>query len=364
MNTAQIGYEIDFLPVGDGEKSGDAIALRFGNLVADPPQQVVCVIDGGYQDSGKALVAHIKKHYKTDHINVAVSTHPDGDHASGLEIILNEMKVDCLLMHQPWKNTDGISDYFQDSRVTDESVKNIVRASLDNAHNLEKLATEKKIKIIQPFWGVTGFNNTMRVLGPTQDYYKSLLPGYRGTPEPKEELGTFGQYVIKAKEVIQNVAENWGFETLDDSGETSAENNSSAIILFTFGDESLLFTADAGIPALTEVVTRLQQENFDFSKLTFIQVPHHGSKKNIGPTLLDILVGPRLAQQATVKTAFVSVSPDGAPKHPAKKVSNAFLRRGAPVHATAGSSKRQHKNAPDRGWKQSIPLPFYDEVQE
>jgi hypothetical protein len=29
----EIGYEIDFLPVGEGEKSGDAIALRWGNLL-------------------------------------------------------------------------------------------------------------------------------------------------------------------------------------------------------------------------------------------------------------------------------------------------------------------------------------------
>jgi len=364
MSTNQAGYEIDFLAVGDGEKSGDAIALRFGNLLVDPPQQTLCVIDGGFQDSGKALVSHIKKYYKTDHVDAVVSTHPDGDHASGLEVVLNEMKVDCLLMHQPWNNTDGISDLFQDSRVTDESVKNVLRASLDNARSLEKIAIQKKIRIVEPFWGVTGFNKTMRVLGPTQEFYKSLLPGYRGTPEPKEDAGTFGQFVIKAKEVIQNIAERWDFETLDDSGETSPENNSSAILLFTVGDDSLLFTADAGIPALTEAVARLQQENFDFSKLKFIQVPHHGSKRNIGPTLLNILIGSRLAQPATIKTAYASVSPDGAPKHPARKVTNAFLRRGAPVHVTAGGSKCHRSNAPDRGWTSSTPLPFYDEVQE
>lgn len=28
-----MGYEIDFIPVGNGEKSGDAIVLRFGNLL-------------------------------------------------------------------------------------------------------------------------------------------------------------------------------------------------------------------------------------------------------------------------------------------------------------------------------------------
>ena len=362
MNSDQIGYEVDFLPVGEGEKSGDAIALRFGNLLTDPPQQTVFVIDGGFQDSGKALVSHIQKYYKTTHVDVVVSTHPDNDHASGLEVVLNEMKVDYLMMHQPWNHTDDVSRLFEDSRVTDESVKRALRESLEAARTLETIATRKNIKIVEPFWGVHGYNKIMRVLGPSEDFYKQLLPGYRGTPEPKQGIATLGQYV---KETIKKVAENWGLETLDDSGETSAENNSSAILLFTIDSQALLFTADAGIPALSEAVARLRQENFDFSKLTFIQVPHHGSQRNIGPALLNALIGPKLPQQTNIKTAFVSVSPDGAPKHPAKKVTNAFLRRGTPVHATAGLAKwHWWRNAPDRGWVTSIPLPFCEEVEE
>jgi hypothetical protein len=73
-----MGYEIDFLPVGDGSKSGDAIALRYGNLASgDPNQQMVIVIDGGYTDDGEALVELIKTHYNTDYVDVVVSTHPD-----------------------------------------------------------------------------------------------------------------------------------------------------------------------------------------------------------------------------------------------------------------------------------------------
>ena len=205
----------------------------------------------------------------------------------------------------------------------------------------------------------------MRVLGPTEAFYKNLLPGYRGTPEPKAGLTfAFGQLVEKAKETVKKIAENWGHETLDDTGETSAENNSSAIILFTIGEDSLLFTSDAGIPALSEAVGRLHADGFDFSKLKFVQVPHHGSKRNIGPTLLNTLIGPKTSQPTRIKTAFASVSPEGAPKHPAKKVTNAFLRRGAPVHVTAGSTKLHYRNAPGRGWINSTPLPFYNEVEE
>jgi beta-lactamase superfamily II metal-dependent hydrolase len=360
-----IGYEVDFLPVGDGKKSGDAIALRFGELLVDPPQQTVVVIDGGFEASGEALVEHIRKHYKTTTIAAVVLTHPDGDHASGIKALLEKMTVHNLVMHLPWNHTDDIDHLFLDDRVTDESVKRRLRESLDAARELEKIAKRKGIKIVEPFYGLTGFNNVMRVLGPTEAYYKSLLPGFRGTPVPKEGFEALVERLLKeAKETVKKVAEKWGFETLDDSGETSAENNSSAILMFSIDGENMLFTGDAGIPALTEVYARLQAENFDFSTLKFVQVPHHGSRRNIGPTLLNAIIGPKLAQPATIKTAFVSASADGAPKHPAKKVTNAFMRRGAPVHVTAGTSKSHRKNAPDRGWVNSTPLPFYDEVEE
>ncbi len=48
------GYEIDFLPVGNGDRSGDAIAMRYGT----PNNYKVIVYDGGTKESGKALVDH------------------------------------------------------------------------------------------------------------------------------------------------------------------------------------------------------------------------------------------------------------------------------------------------------------------
>jgi len=365
MDANTSGYEVDFLAVGDGEKCGDAITLRFGNLLANPPQQTVVVVDGGFRDSGAALVQHIRNYYNTDIVDAVISTHPDNDHASGLETVLTELKVANLVMHLPWNHTQDTSHLFEDDRVTDESVRRALRESLETVRNLEKLAKQKGIKIVEPFWGVTGFNNVMRVLGPTEAFYKKLLPGYRGTPEPKAGLAlAFAQFAKEAKETVKTIAEHWGYETLDDTGETSAENNSSAILLFAIGGESLLLTGDAGIPALSEAVGRLQAERFDFSTQKFVQVPHHGSKRNIGPTLLNTLIGPKTSQPTTIKTAFASVSPDGSPKHPAKKVTNAFLRRGAPVHVTAGRPKCSYQNAPDRGWSKSTPLPFYNEVEE
>ena len=94
-------FEIDFMAVGEGERSGDAICLRFGNLGGSRDQQTVCVIDGGTQESGEGLVNHIRSHYGTDRVDYVFSTHPDSDHASGLCVVLESLACNTLVMHRP-----------------------------------------------------------------------------------------------------------------------------------------------------------------------------------------------------------------------------------------------------------------------
>jgi len=101
---------------------------------------------------------------------------------------------------------------------------------------------------------------------------------------------------------------------------------------------------------------------FDFKKLRFVQVPHHGSHHNVGPAILDRLIGTKLSAEAHLRTAFVSAAKD-AGKHPSKKVVNAFKRRGATVHATQDTIKLYHRDS-CRGWRASTPLPFYERVEE
>jgi len=359
-----MGYEIDFIPVGEGEKSGDAIILRFGNLFGNREEFKVVVVDAGFKESGgNEIVNHIKKYYGTSIVDLAVSTHPDNDHIAGLEVVLNELNVKKLWMHQPWKHTGGISELFKSPRVTDKSVKEALRKSLDEARDLERLALSRNIPIEEPFTGIS-FESALFVLGPSKQFYENLLPDFRGTPEPKESF--LGKALEAAREAVKKIAERWDYETLDDSGETSAENNTSTILLLFNEERCSLLTSDAGIPALNNAISMFKDNPEFFSKLHFVQVPHHGSKRNIGPTILNKIIGPILVDKnAKIKTAFASTSKDSDEKHPSKKVTNAFKRRGAPVHTTSGEAKRHHHNAPDReGWVASTPLPFYDEVED
>jgi beta-lactamase superfamily II metal-dependent hydrolase len=375
-----MGHEVDFLAVGDGSKSGDAIALRFGNLYGERAEQAVIVIDGGFKDDGQKLIDLIKKYYgNTNIIDLVIATHTHGDHTAGLETILKEMQVNELWMHRPWdeSHTNNISKWFTDGRVTDNSVREALRKSLDTARELEKIAIQKGIPIIEPFVGVCkdfGFGR-IDIAGPTKEYYESLLPDFSGTPESKTSESSYGlleRVLSEAKGFVKKIAESWGIETLDDSGETSAENNSSAITLLRVDDKHLLFTGDAGIPALTNAVDLLESSGITNEKYSFIQVPHHGSKQNVGQTILDRILGFKLPeeQKNTNKiVAFCSCAKDGDPKHPAKKVMNAFKRRGAPVTPTQDRAKvypcNNPNNAPIREEYSPVdPLPFYDEVDE
>ena len=363
-----MGFEIDFLAVGKEGQSGDAIALRFGNLYGKREEQFIVVIDGGFKESGEQLVNHIKKYYDNKGIvDLVVLTHPDADHASGLEVVLSELTVKKLWMHQPWNHTQDIANMFKDGRVTDQSVSIAIRKSLESARTLENLAKSKGIPIEEPFTGLRlwAANANIMVIGPTIPYYESLLPNFKGTPEPKELYKLIEQAATAITEFISKIAETFDIETLDDGGETSAENNSSSIIAIFTDNQTLLFTADAGISALTQAAYILGSIGINYKNISFMQVPHHGSKRNVGPNILDQLIGPKLAEDKSIKTAFVSAARDGLPKHPAKKVTNAFRRRGAYVYATQGNGWRQSYEAPVReGWASGSPLPFYNEVEE
>ena len=136
-------------------------------------------------------------------------------------------------------------------------------------------------------------------------------------------------------------------------------------MLFAHGNDCMLFTADAGVPALEQAIWQLEAIGFDFNRLRIVQIPHHGSKRNVGPKILDRILGPKRTDDAILRRAVVSASPDGEPKHPSKRVLNAFRRRGARVQGTMnGGILMFNKDAPRPGWTSTPDMPFYPEVEE
>ena len=169
----------------------------------------------------------------------------------------------------------------------------------------------------------------------------------------------------KVARAMKRFLSTWGLDVLDDEDTTSAKNNSSVITQLIIDGRRLIFTGDAGVTALSQAADQLssyQQE----ANLRFIQIPHHGSRRNIGPTVLDRLIGQPLPQgQSRNITAIASTAMKGEPKHPRKAVMNAFTHRGVSALATRGKTICYSHDAPTReGWTAVKPDDYYWDYED
>lgn len=364
-----MGYEIDYLAVGEGKKNGDAICLRYGNLCGGRDEQIVITIDGGTRESGDAIVGHVKNYYATDFVNIALLTHPDTDHASGMRQILEGLRVGQVVMHLPWNHSAAVRSLLEDRNVTTNAIREKTQKNLATAREIEQLAQAKGIPVVEPFAGQTNYQGLL-VLGPTVDFYREMLAGFDFMP--RDEVQSASQKLAErlrgiGQRAVSSIAENWFSESLGEPAmdASSPENNSSVIFLLEVSGHKLLFTGDAGVPALHAAADFAARTQVSLSGLRFFDVPHHGSRRNLGPSILNRLFGDIRLQDARDWTAYISAAMDGAPKHPHKKVTNALRRRGAAVYVTAGRNICHHHNAPDRvGWTAIDSLPLYTQVED
>ena len=159
--------------------------------------------------------------------------------------VVEQMKVENLWMHRPWKHP-GLGRLFQNNRVTDASVRATLRRDLDAAKDVETAALRSGIPIAEPFVN-TIYNGMVYVIGPTVDFYQRQIADFRSTP-----IAAFAQPPRHGlADLLIPRQEDWASETLDHECDTSAENNSSAILAVKFADDYWgMFTGDTGEPAI------------------------------------------------------------------------------------------------------------------
>ena len=348
-------YEIDYIPVGSEKKGGDAIALRYGDF-SNPSTQRVVVIDGGTKESGRVLVEHIRKYYETGRVDLVVASHLHNDHISGLSEVFENMDVKKFAVHCPWDYTKSIQKMTITS-TSQERLATKMERSLSALSSMVDLASDCGVEIIQPFAGDEILDN-LYALGPTKQYYEEQLANFGITPDAKED-SRIKPFIKSAGEAVNWVKETPHLETLsDDYPDTSPENNSSLVLLLVIDGEKFLFTGDAGKDALSRAIDFSESEGIPLLNVDFLDVPHHGSKRNLGPTILN---------QLQPRHAFISCPQKGDPKHPSRKVINALIRRKCDPCSTRNGETICHRspNVPAReGWGFAQPESFYDEVEE
>lgn len=377
-----MAYEIDYIGVkaDKATKDADAICLRWKTGIAlnGMPIYKVGVIDGGFEAHGNAMIAHMNQYYFDDAegvkskekktIDFVVVTHPDQDHAIGLKQVLKAFDVKKIYMNRPWLYVDELFDKVNDGRITKQSLRERLRNNYETIADIENIAEENKIPIYEAFEG-TYVENEILILSPEKQFYLDLLVESEKTPLQEQAAfnqdGLFGRIVNAVKAYIVNKFEDWDIETLRENEETSAENETSVVLRGLVEGDGFLLTGDAGIRALNKAIDYMEQIGEDvISEISFYQIPHHGGRHNVSPSLLDRMVGQRVKKGATRnKTAYASVA-EGS-DHPLKMVTNAYIRRGVSTYETNGNTICHHcGQMPKRGWTQLKMIEFADYVEE
>lgn len=362
-------YEIDF--VGGGEevkKDGDAIAFRW--KTTDGTFKVF-VYDGGLQQQGECL-KDILNHYYFDApedikdaskkiIDAVFVSHSDQDHTVGLNTILENFQVNALYMNRPWLYVDELFDRVDDGRITRSSLEQRLRENYSYVNDLETTAIKNDIPIYEAFQG-TVVEENLTILSPAKEFYLQLLAESEKTPL-NEDAKSFS--IKKAFAYVRSLISTWLADDLRDDVETSVENEMSVVLLGDMNVEKFLLVGDAGQRALSQANDFALDQNIVIrDKVKILQIPHHGGRHNIGPTILNTMVGGIVSKGITTgKEAYVSAAKDS--DHPLAMVTNAYIRRGVKVYKNNGNTICHHQgNMPERGWGTVSQVPFSEKVEE
>jgi hypothetical protein len=286
----------------------------------------------------------------------------------GLRSVLEEFEVGALWMLRPWLYASEIIDRF--ARFTNvDNLKARLREIYPNLVALEEIAERKGIPIYEPFQGsvIGAFN----VLAPSKSRYLDLIVDSDKTPESAAEAeqstaaGFADAAVAILKEAAAYIRAAWGEEVFSPQG-TSAENEMSVVQYANLNGHKILLTGDAGRGALEESANYAPTVGLVLPGIDKIQVPHHGSRRNVSTELLDRWLGERLSSQPSDSTfsALCSSAKEDI-DHPRKAVIRAFTHRGAKFFATEGIDMRTSQGAPERaGWSAMTPMAYPDDQEE
>lgn len=306
------GVEIDMFGIGDADS---ILVTRWTNNV---PCRVL--IDAGTKESA-STVRNFLRANRINHLDHVVSSHPHADHIGGLIELLEDesLIIGQGWMHFPWSYLDRTSLTKTLMLASAYKRSKMIREAFDASIDLYNLFVAREIQPLQPFTGnQIGF---LTVAGPSENYYSSLVHQFSDLDDIVHEEKRAAD--AESSEGLQDILAIIGkrvdsSETLFDVPETEPENNTSTILVTVFNGMKLLFTGDAGAPALVAAANA-----YDLKGCTFMQIPHHGSWHNISPALIE---------HFAPKTAFVSAV--GNRKHPRRAVVNAFKEVGAKVYST------------------------------
>lgn len=304
------GAKIDFLSVGDA----DAIFVR----QYEGATMTTYLIDGGNKSDADLILKYLND-LNISQIDHLISTHSHADHIDGLVGVVEDKRIK---IKQAWLNS--LSEV-RAAAMSYSKARSLVYLSseIDRSAESEKSLVDalsaRGIPISDAFQG--RMIGSLEVMSPTRAFYdemkREMLSDGLLRSQNDEAMGrAFAKYGHFGS---SRASDGGGLGETDDT----PENQVSLVLLYTLepGTRCLL-TSDAGIKALNGVLKRDAGVE-RLKNVGLLQVPHHGSRRNLTHDLIKYF-SPKLAVASAI----------GSDKHPSKKVMDAFAAVGAKFYST------------------------------
>ncbi len=312
------GFEVFFLYLGNA----DCIFIRYYNQGI----KSTVLIDGGCKRHAP-IVRDFLRSLGESTINHLICSHHHEDHAAGL---VELVKDTTLVFGQAWVHTgllaiDGID---RNRFLIYENLLRRIQESKKIQTDLLAALNARRIPIQEPF--AFAEIGPIAIVSPTREFYNAQLGLIH---EDAIAKALDDRYKKRDLRNLMETVFGRAAETEEEEGElggepTSPENEISTVLVLPWTNttgitQKFLLTSDSGTAALSELKARSQNASDLLRNLEWMQIPHHGSRRNLNSDLINYF---------NPKTAFVSA--EGSKKHPSTKLVNAIKQNGRTVYST------------------------------
>jgi beta-lactamase superfamily II metal-dependent hydrolase len=370
------GIEIDMISLGDA----DSILVTQWSSIG--PQRIL--IDGGSGSDAEKVSEFLHGRGFT-HLWAVVCSHLHTDHANGLIKLVQDPSISIATgwMHdiRNHLSADTLLLASRGNSPQAESVRQVTEATKELASAFLNRPTP--ISPREPFAGNSiAAIPDITVLGPSMTFYRRILPEFADLPRLKQSqsfwdaVAGHGYDEKPSKPEMPGLAAALaGFATtpppfrfpdlatlvspsrptsitgfnplgpvpgllggtlsnssVKENPATQPFNNTSVILGINFKNQKLMLTGDAGSEALNCVPA-------EWTQLTWMQVPHHGSDGNLSQTNIERFC-----------PAIAYISACGDSNHPSRAIVSGLIKAGAIVFSThvSGNLRFSSGNVPPR----------------
>lgn len=331
-------FVIDFVYVGDGD--GIIIWGRNPN-----ERDFVFFLDGGNQEYGTKIVQHYKKwikpHLYENRTIAFINSHPHTDHINGLIEIVKELgeEITWGIYNDPVKFiSEELRKNIKQSalRKEDADIDHLYK-SFQKVQELNDLCEQYNIEIKEALTDVFNYKE-IKIVSPTREFYTSKVQMFTNIDFLKRV-----DYTNSPVEVDETLESLKPCAIVDEKNDASPENLSATVIeLIDSSSNRYLLTSDAGVESFDD----MEKNGFDTENLTIVQLPHHGSRRNISTNWIG-----KFAPEMFI------ISAQGNTKHPRKAVLSC-IKKNLPncktysTHKNKGTISYTTKKSvfPDRNW--------------